>query len=75
MPEDPDRPTHCPNGHRLRYPNVHVSWMPCDCPTALAHRTTQNPSGHTYIQCLHDKWEWREHGCEYLPPAGPTVET
>lgn len=33
-------PTHCPNGHRLAYPNVMVSWLPCTCaPDQTGHRS------------------------------------
>lgn len=32
-------PLRCPNGHRLRPPNVRIGWLPCTCVPGMGHRT------------------------------------
>lgn len=75
-------PSRCPDGHPMEHPNVLVGWAPCTCPIAVEEQEVaggKNPPGHGTRQCLTDKYEWREDGCEdkgtwhQLPgtPTGP----
>jgi len=31
-------PTHCPNGHALKRPNVQIGYLPCSCADGRGHR-------------------------------------
>ena len=55
-------PDLCPAGHPLRYPNVEVSWVPCDCDRASEHM----PRGHQNVRCDPCGREIRQGGCDNL---------
>lgn len=54
-------PDACGNGHPQRYPNVTVSWTPCECTRAVPQ-----PPGHTQQRCNICGWLFRENGCDKL---------
>lgn len=57
MATDWDPPKVCPQGHVLVWPNVVVSWGPCDCARA-------EYKGHRTVLCWTCRWKWYEGGCD-----------
>jgi hypothetical protein len=49
-------PTHCPNGHELKPPNVQAFHLPCSC---------AGPEGHRGWRC------WTCQAVTYDPPHNP----
>jgi hypothetical protein len=44
-------PERCSNGHEWGPGRVIVSWMPCDCPPAVADRGGVSGAGHQVVYC------------------------
>jgi hypothetical protein len=42
-------PERCANGHEWGPGRIILSWMPCDCPPAMADR--EKGPGHMVVQC------------------------
>jgi hypothetical protein len=53
-------------GKPLAYPNVAVSWGPCDC-----QRATGRPRGHDKARCLTCDWQARSNDCDELRDGFP----